>query len=82
MIRILREIGGGLKTIGVLAFLLVMTAILSYGLQTVLESVGLGGLATGSTGPLVVVVGFVLAFAIAFGGLTLWYANDHDPAPN
>lgn len=82
MIEILRDIGGSLLTVGVLVCILVMTGVLSYGLQAVLESVGLGGLATGSTGALIVVVGFVIAFATAFGGLTLWYANNSEPVLN
>ncbi len=72
---ILQRFRGGALTVSVLFSLLVATALASYGLQDVLQFAGLGDLATGATGPAIVVVAFVVSFAVIFGGLSLWYAT-------
>lgn len=61
------------QTVLVAVGLLVVTAVVARTLQFALDAVGLAGLARGTTGPLVVAVAFVAAFALVFGSYVWLY---------
>lgn len=70
---IIRKLSNGVLTIVVLVFWLGMASILMNGSISVLRKAGYYGFTTGWPSMLIFIAAFVMAFAITFGGLTLWY---------